>query len=93
MSPTCLEGVTKWSDELVIISARYGLPAPPTFLLVSTIDVGLIFPDRFFGGSCEFFSLVSLCPRGSRILGGTAPLWQVMYREVFSLTSCFVFML
>ena len=95
MYPTFLDGVLKWygencgrfSSDLVWDSVPIFWRYPSFFWVASLLQ-----PPCPCGDLLGFLSLVSLCQRGSKILGGTAPLLQVMSWEVFSLTSCFVFL-
>ena len=60
-------------------------------ILISCRQLFQIFQPRYPCGDIVGFSFpVSLCPRGSIILGWTAPFLRAMSWEVFSLTSYFV---
>ena len=61
--------------NLAVISAQSGLPGPPTFLSVSSLVAWLLFYMTVFSWKlfAEFCIFVSLCPRGSKIIGGNAP--------------------
>ena len=90
-----LEGVPKWYGEtcghfwrdLVWQSVPISCQYPSGWQVASILQ-----PRCPWCGLMGFLFLVSLCQRGSKIIGGTDPCLQAMSWKVFSLPYCFIFL-